>query len=289
MKWPKFSKRASSDFFLIFLGAVIQAFALYIFLIPSKIPNGGISGMAQIISFYNGWPIGLMTLVGNIPLFVIGWRYLGGRRFAFRTVFTVVVFSVTADLIGKYLVIPFLTDDILLNTLYGGVIGGIGTALIYRGQGTSGGTDILSRILVHHKGIPLAQTYMMTDAVLMIIVGFTFGWENAMYALLMIYVAGIAAETIGEGTRIARTATIITKYPVEISEQIMKRLDRGVTSLSGKGMYTGDEKAVLYCVISRSEVERIKAIVAEVDSKAFMVIGHAFEAMGEGFRAIEKN
>jgi uncharacterized membrane-anchored protein YitT (DUF2179 family) len=289
VKWPKFSKRAFSDFVSITIGVIIQAFTLYVFLIPAKLPMGGISGTAQIISFYNGWPIGLMTLIGNIPLFIMGWKYLGGRRFGLRTVFTVLMFSIVTDLIGKYMIINPITDDILLNTLYGGVLGGIGIAFVYRGQGTSGGTDILSRILVHHKGIPLSQTYLMTDIFIMGIIGITFGWENAMYTLLMLYISGIVAESIMEGARVARTATIITNRPIQIAEQIMKRLDRGITSIDGKGMYTGAEKTILYCVINRSEVERIKAIVAEADPDAFMVIGQAFEAMGEGFHEIKND
>lgn len=288
IKKPKFQKRAGKDFVFIFIGAIIQAISLNLFLVPSNLTGGGVSGIAQIINHHTGWPIGLMVIIGNIPLFLLGWRYLGGSRFAIRTVFAVLVYSIAVDLFSEVIPTSGLTDDLLLNALYGAGISGIGYAFVYRGQGTSGGTDILARILVHYRATPLSQTYLMTDAFTMFLAGLTFKWERALYSIMMLYISGIAAETITQGSRVVRTAMIITDAAETVSEGILHGLGRGLTKLDGKGMYTGKARSVLYVVISRAEVERLKTLVAEADPKAFVVIGQAFEALGEGFQEIKQ-
>jgi uncharacterized membrane-anchored protein YitT (DUF2179 family) len=283
-----FSRRGLGDYALILLGATIQAAALNLFMVPAQLASGGVSGISQIINNYTGWPIGLMVLLGNLPLFIIGWRYLGGARFAARTIFTVLVYSLAVDLTSQFIPTGGISDDSLLNALYGGVVSGIGFALVYRGRGTSGGTDILARILSHYRSMPLSQTYLITDAFTMMLAGFTFGWEKALYAVVMLYTSGISAETIAQGSRIVRTTMVITSKPNLVGKEIMETLNRGVTWLTGRGMYTGEDRAVLYCVISRAEVERIKTIVADIDEHAFIVIGQASEALGEGFQPIEE-
>jgi uncharacterized membrane-anchored protein YitT (DUF2179 family) len=158
---------------------------------------------------------------------------------------------------------------------------------VYRGRGTSGGSDILALILNHWRGVSLSQSYLLTDALIMFLAGLSFSWENALYALVMLYVSGIAAEAISQGSNVVRTALIITAEPQKVADQILTVLRRGVTVLPGRGAYTGLERAVLYCVVSRSEVAQIKGLVRETDPQAFMVIGDAHEAIGEGFKAID--
>ncbi|MEN8172178.1 MAG: YitT family protein [Chloroflexota bacterium] len=284
----QFSWRATRDYLVIFLGAALQALALRVFLVPSQLASGGVSGLAQLINHYTNWPIGLMVLVGNLPLFVLGWRYLGGKRFAYRTAFAVIVFSITVDLPMSFLPADGLTDDLVLNALYGGVISGIGFGFVYRGRGTSGGSDILGRILSHRYGIPISQSYLVTDAIIIFAAGLTFSWENALYALVMLYVSGVAAETISEGVKVGRTALIVTAHPQAIKDEILNRLGRGVTMLSGRGGYTDQTRPVLYCVLTRSEVSRLKALVRKADQSAFMVIGHAHETLGEGFESLDE-
>jgi uncharacterized membrane-anchored protein YitT (DUF2179 family) len=284
-----FTRRGLGDYGLILVGAVIQAVALNLFMVPALLASGGVSGISQIINSFTGWPIGLMVLVGNIPLFVIGWRYLGGPRFATRTIFTVAVYSAAVDFTSQFLPAAGISDDTLLNALYGGVISGIGFALVYRGRGTSGGTDILARILSRYRGMELSQTYLVVDAFTMLLAGFVFGWEKALYAVVMLYISGISAETVAQGSRVVRTAMIITSQPEVVGGKIMERLNRGVTLINAQGMYTKESRAVLYCVIGRPEVERLKAIVADADEKAFVVIGQASEALGEGFQRIDES
>ncbi|NQU29553.1 MAG: YitT family protein [Anaerolineae bacterium] len=277
------------DFLLIALGAFIQSVGLRLFLIPARLASGGVSGISQLINHGTGWPIGLMVLVGNIPLFALGWRFLGGRKFIIRTAFAVAIFSFFVDALTLILPPEGITDDILLNSLYGAVVSGIGYGIVYRGQGTSGGSDILARILNRWRGIPISQSYLMVDSAVILTAGFVFGWKEALYALITLYVSGIVTETASQGLSVVRTAMIITSEPELVSEQIFQTLDRGVTLLPGKGAYTGVERTILYCVVTRPETMRLKRIVNEADPDAFMVIGQAHEALGEGFAPLNED
>ncbi len=284
------------DYGLILISSMIQAFSLRVFFVPSHLASGGVSGISQLINHFTGWPIGLMVFIGNIPLFGLGWRFLGGRKFAFRTVFAIVTYSLFTDLIlqtplfavngAATQLISELHGDIFLNTLYGAIVSGVGYGLVYRARGTSGGSDILARILNHYRGTPMTQSYLMVDTAVILGAGFVFGWKAALYAMIALYVSGLVAETTLEGGGTVRTAMIVTNQPEGVSNRVLEELERGVTVLEGTGAYTGAERPVLYCVISRAEVASLKAIVHEVDPHAFMVIGVAHEVLGEGFRPL---
>ena len=278
-----FSWESLRDYLFVLAGALVQAFAMRLFLVPSQLVSGGISGTAQLINYYLHWPIGLMVLAGNLPLFFLGWQYLGGPRFALRTALAIIAFSFFTDLLVWFIPAGGVVDDLVLNSLYGGVMLGAGLGLVYRGKGTSGGTDILGRILNHRFGISISQSYMLTDTVVILAAGFVFGWANALYALVATYVSGLVAEMVLEGSDIFRTALIVSNCPEEVAKRIMIDMERGVTILPGTGAYTGQSRPVLYCVVSRSEVAQIKEIVKKADPGAFMVIGQAHEALGEGF------
>ncbi len=271
---------------LIAAGTFLQALALRLFLVPANLASGGISGLAQIINYYTGWPIGVMILLGNLPLFLLGWRFLGGPRFAIRTGLAILLLSFFTDALVFFLPPDGITQDLVLNALFGGLISGIGFGLVYRGRGTSGGSDILARILNHYRGVPISQSYLITDALIMFLAGLAFSWENALYALVMLYVSGLVAEGVTEGSNVVRTVLIITAKPEAVSQQILQDMERGVTLMPARGAYTGEERTVLYCVVSRSEVVQIKALVRDADPGAFMVIGQAHEALGEGFRPL---
>ena len=287
----------SRDYVLIALGALIQAVSLRIFFVPADLASGGVSGIAQLINHFTGWPIGLMVLIGNVPLFALGWRFLGGRRFALRTAVAIVTYSLFTDLLVK---LPFfapngaasylindLKGDIFLNSLYGAIISGIGYGLVYRARGTSGGSDILARILNKWRGVSMTQSYLIVDTVVILSAGFIFGWKAALYAMITLYISGLVAETVLEGGGTVRTAMIVTAKPEEVSNRIMEEMERGVTWLEGRGAYTGNSRPVLYCVISRAEVATLKAIVHESDPVSFLVIGVAHEAWGEGFKPLK--
>jgi len=288
---------ALRDFVLIGISSVIQAFSLRVFFVPANLASGGVSGIAQLINHFTGWPIGLMVLIGNIPLFFLGWSFLGGRRFAIRTAFAIVTYSLLTDLIlrtplfaangaGTRL-IHDLQGDIFLNSLYGAIVSGVGYGLVYRARGTSGGSDILARILNNWRGISMTQSYLIVDTAVILGAGFVFGWKEALYAMITLYVSGLVSETVLEGGGTVRTAMIVTREAEAISNRVLEELERGVTILEGSGAYTGEARPVLYCVITRAEVSTLKAIVNELDPHAFMVIGIAHEALGEGFKPIK--
>jgi uncharacterized membrane-anchored protein YitT (DUF2179 family) len=286
------------DFILIGLSSLIQAFSLRVFFVPANLASGGVSGIAQLINHFTSWPIGLMVFLGNIPLFLLGWRFLGGRSFAIRTAFAIITYAMLTDFLletplfgpngaGTRL-IQDLQGDIFLNSLYGAVVSGIGYGLVYRARGTSGGSDILARILNNWRGVTLTQSYLIVDTAVILGAGFVFGWKQALYAMITLYVSGLVSETVLEGGGTVRTAMIVTKEAEIISNRVLEELERGVTILEGSGAYTGTARPVLYCVISRAEVSTLKAIVQEVDPQAFMVIGIAHEALGEGFKPIKQ-
>ena len=285
------------DYVLIALAGLLQAVSLRLFFVPVNLASGGVSGISQLINHFTGWPIGMMVLIGNIPLFLLGWRFLGGRRFAMRTAVAIITYSLFTDLLLKLpffapggaaaILIDDLKGDIFLNSLYGAIVSGIGYGLVYRARGTSGGSDILARILNHWRGIPMTQSYLMVDTVVILSAGFIFGWKLALYAMITLYVSGIVAETVLEGGGTVRTAMIVTNRPEEVSKRVIEDLERGVTCLEGTGAYTGTSRPVLYCVITRSEVATLKTIVNEIDPEAFMVIGVAHEALGEGFKPLK--
>jgi uncharacterized membrane-anchored protein YitT (DUF2179 family) len=287
LKSVKFDRITFQDYVLILVGAALQAAALRIFLIPAKLASGGVSGLAQIINNYTGWPIGVMVFLGNLPLFILGWRFLGGRRFAARTAFAIISFSFLVDIPFPFLPEMGITTDIVLNALFGGLISGIGFGLVYRGRGTSGGSDILARILSNWRGIPVSQSYLMTDALIIFLAGISFSWENALYALVMLYVSGIAAESVSQGSNILRTGLIITTKPQPIIDEVFSRLRRGVTVMDARGAYTGKSKNILLCVVTRAEIPHLKSITKEIDPEAFLIIGQAHEVRGEGFLPIE--
>ncbi len=279
-----------SDYALILIGALLQAVGLRTFLVPADLASGGVSGIAQLINHYTHWPIGVMVFIGNVPLFLLGWKMLGGRRFAMRTLVAVAAFSFLTEAI---LWLPFfpregLTHDLVLNSLYGAVVCGIGYGLVYRGRGTSGGSDILARILNRWRGVSMTQSYLMTDAAVILSAGFVFGWEKALYAIITLYVSGLVVDSTLEGAGTVRTAMIITNRMEAIYDRILHDMERGVTLLHGTGAYTLDPRPVMYCVITRSEVQQLRSIVHEADPEAFMVIGVAHEALGEGFRPLKQ-
>ena len=286
IKQIDFSWRSISDYLLIILGGFVQALALRTFLIPSQLVGGGISGVAQLLHYLWRTPVGMITLLANIPLFVIGWRYLGGPRFALRTILSVVSFTVFTDILVELTGQAPITDDILLNSLYGGIILGIGLGLVYLGRGTSGGTDILTRILNQRLGMSISLAYMITDSFAVLLAGFFFSWDKSLYGLIMIYLSGVAADMVSQGTNVIREAMIITDETEKVVTAITQGLGRGTTIINAKGGYTNKNRPIVFCVVTAGEVIRLKAIVHEADPDAFMVVGHANEALGEGFKPL---
>jgi len=276
------------NYLLLTAGALVLAVNVNLFLAPSKIAPGGVSGSAIIINEFTGWPIGLMMLILNVPLLAVGFRYLGRFHFLVRTLYVVLLYSLGVDLLAGLLPAEGITDDLMLNALYGGVVGGIGTGLVYRGRGTSGGTGIVGRVLQLRTGVPMSEVYMITDGAVVLVAGLVFGWERALYALVTLFIWGIAADHVLEGPSVVRTAFIVTDKPKEVTQAVFSRLGLGVTAWPARGMFTAAEHTVLFCTVSRPEVNALKAMVIEVDPETFVVIGHGQQASGGVLRRIRR-
>jgi len=268
------------SFFFLTSGSLVSAINLNLFLAPSELAPGGVSGAAIILNKFIGWPIGLMMLGMNIPLIFVGFRYLGRFSFLFRTLYVVLLYSLGVDLLAPLLPAGGVTDNLMLNALYGGVIGGIGTGLIYRGQGTSGGTGVLARVLQLKTGLPISQLYLFIDGGIVLLAGLVFGWDKALFALVTLYIWGIAADQIVEGPSVVRTAMIVTDRPKEVTEAVFQRLRLGITAWPAKGMFTEEDHTVLFFAVSRPNVDALKTIVLEADHEAFIVIAHGHQTVG---------
>jgi uncharacterized membrane-anchored protein YitT (DUF2179 family) len=267
-------------FFFLTIGSLISAVNVNLFLAPAELAPGGVSGAAIILNKFTAWPIGLTMLAMNIPLIFVGFRYLGRFNFLFRTLYAVLLFSLGVDIMAPWLPAGGVTDNLILNALYGGVVGGIGTGLIYRGQGTSGGTGVLARVLQFKTGLPISQLYLFIDGGIVLAAGLAFGWDKALFAMVTLYVWGIAADQILEGPSVVRTAMIVTDHPKEVSEAVFQRLRLGITAWPAKGMFTEEEHTVLFFAVSRPNVNALTSVVLEVDGQAFIVIAHGHQTVG---------
>lgn len=279
--------------FLMVVGAGMVAFAYAMFQVPYNIAAGGVSGISIILNHFMGWPVGLLYWLLNLPLLVLGFFYLGRWDFLLRTLVASTIFSIATDFFVAYMPqwlsqYP-LTNDLLLTTIYGGIVGGIGGGLIYRSGGTMGGTGIIGRIIQMKTGQPLSQVYFYTDGFTIILAGVVFGWNIALYGFLMLFLNGLASDYTLEGPSSARTATIITNHPQAVIDELMVHLHRGVSYWEVTGGFTGQKRFLVQTTVTRPQVGEVKRAVARIDPEAFLTIGVSHEAMGAGFTPLPAN
>ncbi len=275
MDWRK----TVATYAVLTLGGLILASNVAIFLAPSKIAPGGVSDAAIILNHFVNFPVGVMMLVMNIPLLALGFRNLGRFHFLTKTLYVVLIYNLGADVVANFLP-RGVSENILLNAIFAGVVGGIGTGLIYRAGGTTASTGIISRILQLKTGIPISQIYFITDGLIILAAGIVFGWEAALYALVTLFVWGIATDYILEGPSVVRTAFIVTDKRAEVSRALLEKLQIGVTAWQGEGMFTEKPHNVLFCTVSRPFVDTLREIVTKADPNAFVVITHGHQATG---------
>ena len=266
----------------IIAGSLIGAVAYPLFLVPNHIAPGGLTGIATVLNFLFQWPVGTVSLIMNIPLFLLGYRSMG-HVFAFRSLFATILFSLLIDLIP----LPALTADPLLGSLFGGVLLGVGLGLIIRGGATTGGTDMIAR-MVHSRFQHISMGALLTgiDCIVVLLAGALIEMEYALYALISIYVAGRMIDVVMLGLTSDKACYVISTQHESIKQEIMVRMDRGVTVLSAVGGYSGQSRPILLCVVSAQEIGLLKALVRTVDESAFVFITDAHEVLGEGFRKL---
>ncbi len=265
----------------VLAGTTILALSLVLFLIPNKIAPGGVSGLATVIFHLTNLSVGLIMLAINIPLFLIGIRRLG-FHFGLRTIVATVFLSLLVDILQRYL--SPVTHDPLLAALYGGIIMGIGLGLAINNGGTTGGTDLAAVLLHKYLKLSVGTTLLILDAIVIAVAGLFFNLELAMYSALTLFISTKVLDLMQEGWHYARAVYIISDKSNKIAQEIMSKLDRGVTGFYGKGMFSGEDKNILYVICSRAEISSLKDLVSAIDPDAFMVIGEATEVLGEGFR-----
>jgi uncharacterized membrane-anchored protein YitT (DUF2179 family) len=277
--------RAVADYSQIIVGSVLVGIGVNLFFVPNQVVSGGVTGIAILIHYAFGTPVGLTTLMLNLPLLVIGWRWAGGLRFLVRTGIAVAILSATIDLTEPYLVAP--TADRMLVICYGGLLDGFGMGLVFRGRGTTGGTDVIARIAHRFLGVGIGQALLVINIAIFAAAAFQFGAEAVMVALALAYVSSRMLDMVQAGFSASRQAMIITTDPDGVRDAIFRHLNRGVTLLEARGGFTGRKRPMLYVVVAANEVGRLKLRVAEVDPDAFVAISKAQEVFGEGFTPAE--
>ena len=267
----------------IFIGSVIGAAAYPTFLIPNNIAPGGLTGVATILNFLAGWPVGITALVLNIPLFLIGYRTMG-KVFAFRSLVATALFTILIDILP----LKPVSEDPLLGTLFGGVVLGIGLGLILRGGATTGGSDMVAR-MVHRRFsfITVGMFLFALDFLVVLAAAIFIGGTQALYAMIDIYVCGRVIDAVMVGFGGNKACFVMTDAWQKITGRVLNEIERGCTLLEAKGAYSGTSRPVVMCVMSRQEMTTLKRIVQEEDEKAFMFITEAHEALGEGFSRLD--
>ena len=283
-------KRTVIDYLFIFAGSTLLALGINLFFEPNSLVIGGVSGLAIIIADLTGRagltiPIWLTNLLLNAPLFFFAIKSLG-KQFIVRTLVSTVYLSI-ALYCTQSLILP-VNQDLVLSSVFGGVLTGIGSAMVFRAAATTGGSDMLAYIIHNRvKHVSLSRTLFVIDGVIIVLGLLTFGPVRTMYAIIAVYVTAKIIDSILEGLSFAKAAFIISDHSQSISEAIINVLQRGVTGLHGQGMYTQTDKDVLMCVVSSKEMPKLKEIVHRYDKNAFLIVADVREVLGEGFNNSE--
>ncbi|CDE91870.1 MAG: YitT family protein [Candidatus Gastranaerophilaceae bacterium] len=266
---------------IIFLtvGAMITAFALESFLVPNNIIDGGVIGISMIVSHITKWNLGLLILILNTPFIIMAFKKMGGK-FVVQTAFANIILAVFLNIFHHYKV----THDLLLATVFGGIILGLGVGIILKHEGSLDGTEMLSLVVSKKLGVSVGEFIMGINVFIYLAAGKVFSWESAMYSIMTYFIASKVIDTVMEGFNSSKSVRIISDNASAIGEQLIERLDISVTYLQGIGGYTGQDKDLIYCVISRLELPKMIDIIKEIDPKAFVSVVDVHEVYGGRFR-----
>jgi uncharacterized membrane-anchored protein YitT (DUF2179 family) len=267
-----------ASFFI--LGSLLAAVGLDIFLVPNNIIDGGITGISIISSHLSHLPLGMFIILLNIPFLYIGYKQIG-RTFAFSTLFSILWLSVWVSILHS---VPVLTKDVFLASIFGGVILGIGVGLIIRYGGSLDGTEIIAILVDKKSGFSVGEIVMFFNLFILTSAGFVFGWDKALYSLITYFVAFKIIDITIEGLDESKAVFIISNKGEDIAKQLMSRLGRGVTYLEGMGGYSKEKKNIIYLVVTRLEIAKLKEIINETDPEAFLTISGVHDVMGVNYK-----
>ena len=273
-------KKEVKNYFMIMVGITILTTGINVYYSPQQLVTGGVSGLSIVLDYIFKIPLWLTNIIVNIPLFIIGIK-IKGIEFAKKAIFGTIYVSVALWYTGF---IPPVHSDLLIASVFGGLFVGTGVGLVLRASASTGGTDLLAIIIKHYlKKVPINQILLCIDGCIIVVGLFVFGVEKAMYALISIYIASKVINTLVEGVNYSKGVHIISDKSEEISKALMIHINRGITSINGKGVYTGKERDILFIVCSTEELKKKQKIVKEIDDKAFITITEVREVMGRGF------
>lgn len=271
------------------IGLILGTLGFVIFQVPHNFSAGGLSGLAILINHYTGLNHGMLYTLLSIPMVAIGYFQLGGWRFAAKSLVITTVFGALVDFTMGYL--PYLmewplTDNMMLNALYGGIVGGISSAFIFWSGTTFPGSSVISRIINLRTGLPLATCYLFVDGGIIFVTGALFGWESALYGFILLYMYGLVSDQIMDGPSTTRTVQIVTNSPDRVSKALMAALNKGVSYWEITGGYTGETHYIVMTTIFRTQVDDVNEVIAKVDPQAFVTIGVGQKALGKGFKPL---
>lgn len=283
-KKKQFNLKIIFEYLALAAGTILMSLSLVWFLSPNKIAAGGVSGLAIVLHHLFNMPIGATMLIFNVPLFLLGVKYLG-KLFGIRTIIGMVLFSFFTDFFDKILKFSVVTDNPLLATLYGGLLLGIGLGIVFRARGSTGGSDIIAQIF-SNKGIMSAgNTFILIDFFVIALAGISFqGIEYALWGFIALYVSSKIVDVVIAGLGYAKACYIISTKSKEIKNEILKKMDRGVTMFKGKGGYSEEDRDIILCILTKREITRLRNLVKQIDPDAFVIIQDTYEVLGKGFR-----
>ncbi len=270
------------SFIMLTIGAIIAAFSLESFLIPNTILDGGITGVSIILSKLSGFPVSLLVLILNIPFVYIGYRNLG-RGFLIRTVYSMILFSFALSVFRYF---EPLTEQMLLATVFGGILLGVGVGLVIHFGGCVDGTESVALVISKRTSLSVGQVVLVFNLVIYFVAGMIFGIDRAMYSLLTYFITFKVIDFVSEGFEQAKAALIVTEKGTDMAKEIYKRLGRTVTVIRGKGLISGD-KEVMYCVLTRMEIYELRHIAEEMDESAFITILDVSDIIGQHIKSTQ--
>lgn len=280
-------KRTALDGLFYVMGSVLYALSVNIFTAPNQIAPGGVTGVATLLNFLWGTPIGTMILLVNLPLLIAAWFRLG-KAFTVRTLIVTVLSSVVIDATAPFL--PVFRGDKMLIALFGGVLAGAGLGLIYMRGATTGGTEVVARLLERKfRHIPIGRLILLVDALVVAASALVYrNVETALYAMVLIFVSTSLMDALVYGGDKGKMLLVMSKREREIADAVLERMERGVTMLNATGAYTGGDRRVLLCAVRRSEMYELRSLVTDIDPGAFMIVVSTDEVLGEGFKNPEE-
>lgn len=278
-------REISTKIFFIVVGNLLCSLAFNLFFVPNGLLSGGVGGLAIMIQYLTGIPSGISVFLINLPIFAVGVKMID-KKFITYAFISMVIFSswltITKDL-SQY----FIVEDILLGSVFGAILNGLGMGLMFKNGTCQGGLDVVAAILKRKLNVNIGTGLMMVNTVIITLSSLLFGSKPAMYTLISMYIGYQILDKVQTGLNVQKNVVIVSDKSKELSTAIIEELHRGVTFLKGQGGYTHEDKNIIYCILTSREIAKLKAIVNEVDPKAFFTITDVVEVKGRGFKSME--